>query len=246
MKKILVLLLIFVLTFFAFAGCDGVGTPAEGEGEGEGEEEPEPAKQVVLVEAFLSATCPGCAQVKPILEQLADEYDRDEMILVEVAPWGSCSTTEAKERYNWYAFSGVPQTLFNGTSIISGTSSYSTLKSRIEGKLTLTPKISIQVTKSVNGNTTNISGSIKNISSSDLSNLVINGMAIKNCGSFAYTAIDIFEEDKTTVSSLAAGETKEFEMTLEGIDLGSLQTDGVIFVQSGSSMKNIYQSLFIE
>jgi len=94
-------------------GCD-VTIPGEGEGEGEGE--PEPDKVTVLVEAYVAVGCTHCAKVEPILEQLAGEYNRDEMILVEVIPWGDYyDIPEAYQRYQWYGLTGgVPQITFNG------------------------------------------------------------------------------------------------------------------------------------
>jgi len=89
MKKIILLLLVLFLAIFAFTGCDGVGIPTEGEGEGEGEEE---IKQVVLVEAYVAEGCGNCAKVEPYLEQLADEYGRDEMIL------------DSSDNIQWFSF----------------------------------------------------------------------------------------------------------------------------------------------
>ncbi|MDD4363739.1 MAG: hypothetical protein PHD33_06005, partial [Atribacterota bacterium] len=141
--------------------------------------------------------------------------------------------------------SGVPQTFFNGTGKGSGNAAYATLKSRIDAQLTLTPKVSIQASRSTNGQTSIITGSIKNISSNDLSNLVINGMTLKSRGSFGYAVTNIFENEKISVSSLAAGETKNFTMTLTDINWDGQGYDGVIFVQSTSGVKTIYQSLYI-
>lgn len=243
MKKLLVLLLVLSLAIFAFTGCDSV-VPSEGEGEGEGEGEEE-VKQVVLVETFVADGCPKCALLKPILEELADEYDRDEMILVELIPWGTYSLPLAYERYSWYSLSGVPQTLFNGTSKVVGNAAYATLKSRIQAQLNLSPKVSIQASRSINGQTSIITGSIKNISGNDLSNLVINGMTLKSRGDFGYSVTKIFENEKVSISSLAAGETKSFTITLTDINWDGMAYDGVIFVQS-SSAKSIYQALYID
>jgi thiol-disulfide isomerase/thioredoxin len=243
-KKLLVLLLMVSLAAFVFGGCGLL--PSNGnEGEGEGEEE---VKQVVLVEAFVADGCANCAVVEPHLEKLANEYDRDEMILVQIIPWLSFTTPNGKERYDWYGLSGgTPQILFNGLvySPLTGTASYSTIKSRIEAQLNATPKVSIQATRTEVGGTSTITGTIKNISDVILSNLVINGMAFKERGDFPYAVVDIFEEEKIEVSSLAAGESKDFTITLEGINWDTQKLDGVIFVQETTGKKIVRQSLFI-
>jgi len=248
MKKWMVILLVLVLTIFAFTGCDSIVPPPngeEGEGEGEGEEE---INQVVLVEAFVAEGCSYCAIVEPHLEQLATEYARDEMILVEIIPWNLYATPEAYQRYEWYSYStGTPQIMFNGlTNPLVGSQSYSTIKSRIDAQLNATPKVSIQATRTEIGETSTISGTIKNISDTALSNLVINGMTFKKRGDFPYAVTNIFEEDKIEVSSLAAGESKDFTITLEDINWDGQKLDGVIFVQETTGKKIVRQSLFID
>jgi thiol-disulfide isomerase/thioredoxin len=247
MKKWIIVLLMLSLAIFAVTGCDGVGVPTEGEGEGEGEGEEE-VKQVVLVEAYVADGCSYCAVVEPHLEQLAEEYSRDEMILVEVIPWGIHSVPEAYQRYQWYSYStGTPQMMFNGlVSPIAGTANYSTIKSRITAQLGATPKISIQASRTANGETSVISGTIKNISDSGLTSLVINGMTFKSKGDFPYAVTDIFEDEKISVSSLAVGETKSFSITLEDINWDGQKLDGVIFVQETTGKKIVRQSLFID
>jgi thiol-disulfide isomerase/thioredoxin len=244
MKKWIVLLLILFLAIFAITGCDGVGVPTEGEGEGEGEEE---VQQVVLVEAYVAEGCESCKVVEPHLEQLAEEYGRDEMILVEVIPWYGNATPNGKERYQWYSLSGgTPQILFNGlVNPITGTSNYSTIKNRITAQLGATPKISIEASREASGENTVINGSIKNISDSEMTNLVINGMTFKSKGDFPYAVTNIFEDQKVDVPSLAAGESKSFTITLDGINWDGEGKDGVVFVQETTGKKIIRQSLFI-
>jgi len=248
MKKLIVLFLLVSLSIFAITGCDGTSIPSEGEGEGEGEGEDE-VTQVVLVEAYIAEGCPSCAVVKPHLEKLAGEYTRDEMILVEVVPWGLYSVPESRARYDWYSvFSGVPQMLFNGlTTRLSSTQSYDAIKSRITAQLSITPKVSIQVSRTTTGGDTVISGSIKNIGDTTLTNLVINGMAFRNRGTgYRYAVVDIFEDEKENVSSLAAGTSHEFSFTLNDINWDGLKLDGVIFVQETTGKKIVRQSLFID
>ena len=93
-----------------------------------------------------------------------------------------------------------------------------------------------------------ISGTVKNISNGELKNLVINGMAFKDRGKrgFHYAVADIFEDEKVSITSIAAGETKNFTITLTDINWDGLKYNGVIFVQSITGKKMVYQSLFIK
>ena len=59
-----------------FIGCTPT-VPSEGEGEGE-----EEVTRVVLVELFTQPGCPYCEIAEPIIEQLADEYERNEVVFL--------------------------------------------------------------------------------------------------------------------------------------------------------------------
>ena len=199
MKKLLLILVIVGLITCLFVGCNGIIT-SEGEGEGEGEEE---VSRVVLVELFTQQYCAYCEIVEPILEQLVQEYSRDELVLVEERAYGLYSLDEIRDRYNWYLPSEVdrstPNILFNGLNQkIHGSSSYASIKSKINLELGKDAKISITATRSSDSTTTTISGTIKNISSSILNNLVINGMNFKDLGQtgLKYRVEDIFAEQE--------------------------------------------------
>jgi len=118
MKKILLILLIIGLITGLFVGCipSVPSTPSEVEGE---EEEIEPTTfRVVLVELFNTQGCPACIQMNPIVEEVAQEYDKSQVILIEEATWGLYSTPETSERYSWYLPESkerkTPNILFNG------------------------------------------------------------------------------------------------------------------------------------
>jgi thiol-disulfide isomerase/thioredoxin len=245
LKKIIVLLVIGFLVIFIMTGCDSI-IPGEGEGE------PESDKVVVLVEAYVASGCLHCQKVEPILEQLAGEYNRDEMILVEVIPWGDYyDIPEAYQRYQWYGLTGgVPQITFNGLNgNIFGESTYSTIKNRIESQLSAEPTIELQAFRTTDSTGTVISGKVKNISSTDLNNLVVNGMTFKDMGTmgFHYAVTDIFEKEKVNISLLTPGQEVNFTITIEGLNWDGLNLDGVIFVQSVNHPKKVIrQSVFID
>lgn len=251
MKKFLIALLMIGLITCLLIGCN-VTTPSEGEGEGEGEVEI--VNRTVFVELFMTMGCPSCSVVEPILEQLAGEYDRTEMILVEEAGWGLYATAEISDRYKWYLPSdsdrATPNILFNGLNQkIHGDSTYSAIKSKIETELDKDVNVSISATRSSDSTTTTISGTIKNIGSSTLDNLVINGMTFKDRGQtgLKYSVINIFEEQKLEVSTLNSGSSYNFSFTLEDINWDVSNVHGVVFVQdTDSSKKEVLQSFYID
>lgn len=251
MKKILVLLLIMSLAIFAMTGCDGITIPTEGEGEGEGEPE---AKQVVLVELYIQDGCPNCSIVEKHLEDMVKNvYSREEMILVELAAYKKYATPEILTRYKWYlpdiADRSTPNILFNGLQErIYGSSSYNNIKARIDSQLNSTPTVHLEASKSTTAEGTVITGKVKNISSSELTGLAVNGMVFKDRKEtgFRYSVTDIFEDEKYYISSLAPGEETDFSITIEGLNWDGQGLDGVVFVQSiYHTKKPIRQSLFL-
>lgn len=251
MKKLLLNLVVIGIIACLVVGCTPT-VPTEGEGEGEGEGEPEEVSRVVLVELFMADGCATCEVIEPYLEQLAEEYNRDEMILVEEAVWRAYSTTENYDRFKWYFpnSEGTPYTAFNGLNKkVIGSTNYSTFKSYIDTELSKTAKIAISANRSSTSSLTTITGSIKNISSSTISNLVINGMTFIDRGQtgFKYSVMDIFEENKIVVSSLDPEETYDFSFTSENINWEGSNIHGVIFVQLPNGVKKeIIQALYIE
>jgi thiol-disulfide isomerase/thioredoxin len=247
MKKLLLILLVVSLITFLLVSCTPT-TPTEGEGEGEGETET--VDRVVMVELFTSH-CPNCLIVEPILEELAEEYERTEMILVEVGTWGTAITVGGNDRYKWYLPDlyqrTTPNTLFNGLNqrIWKVATKY-LFKSKIVAELAKDAKISINVNKAKNSRGTTLSGSIKNISTSALNNLVINGMIFKDNGITGekYMVSKIIKDTTEAGVTLAAGAEKSFEFVLEELSW-SFNVNGVIFVQN-SSTKEILQAKYVE
>jgi len=250
MKKLLLILLLIVSIISLLVGCGAVTPPANG-GEGEGENEGEIVKRVVLVE-FYTAGCPNCIIAEPIIEGLAEEYERSEMILVEERPWGTPITPGANERYEWYLPNAydrnTPNTCYNGSNqIIHHGSSLYIFKSPIINELAKDSKITISVAKTENTGTTTLTGKIKNISSSTINNLVINGMTFKDYfkSGQRYLVKDIFKGVEEVGESLEAGAEKNFSFTLENTQWESSDLHGVVFVQS-SSTKEVFQASYVD
>jgi len=124
-----------------------------------------------------------------------------------------------------------------------------TLKAKIESELSKGAKIVITASRSSSSTTTTISGTITNVSTSTLSDLVINGMTLKNRGEtgFNYSVLDIFDEDKIPLDTLAPDATLNYTFTLEGINWVANGIHGVIFVQAPKSTdKEVLQAIYVE
>ena len=247
MKKLVLILLLIGLFICLFVSCTPT-IPTEGEGEGEGEEET--ISRVVMVELFTSH-CPYCLVVEPILEELAEEYDRSEMILVEIGTWGGTITVGGNDRYIWYLPDinqrTTPNTFFNGSNqrVWKVATKY-LFKSKIVAELAKDAKISIKVSKTENSGSVTLSGSIKNISTTTLNNLVINGMVFKDNGITGekYMVSKIIEGPEEIGVTLAAGAEQSFNFVLEELNW-AINMNGVIFVQD-SSTKEILQAKYVE
>jgi len=125
----------------------------------------------------------------------------------------------------------------------------STLKAKIDAELAKGAKVVITASRSSSSTTTTISGTVTNVSSSTLNDLVINGMTIKNRGEtgFNYSVLDIFNEDKIPINILAPDATINYTFTLEDINWVANGIHGVIFVQAPNSPeKEVLQAIYIE
>jgi uncharacterized protein YceK len=248
MKKLLLIVLLVGSIVSLFVGCGTVTPPVSG---GEGEGEGETVDRVVLVE-FFTVGCPNCIIAEPIIEGLAEEYDRTQMILVEERPWGTPITTGANDRYEWYlpnaSDRSTPNTFYDGSNqrVLHG-SSYYIFKSPIVNELAKDSKISISVTRTENNGTTTLTGKIRNISSSTIDNLVINGMTFRDYfeSGQRYLVKDIFEGVEEMGESLESGTERNFTFTLENVQWETNDLHGVIFVQS-SSTKEVFQASYVD
>lgn len=252
MKKLLFRLMSIALIACLFAGCIYVIPDTEN-----GESGPI-SERVVMIELFTATWCGPCIIVKPTLEQLAEEYGPSQVILLEEHIWDSdYHNTEAEMRYHWYTSEddrGIPDVLFNGLNQrLVGASSetylnYERYKEAIEAELIKETKIYISTSKKMKYSTITISGNIKNVSSSPLSSLIINGMIFEDRGEVGlhYLVLDIFTGKK--INLIATNETVSFSFTSEELDCEDINNvHGVIFVQAFEDPgREILQALYIE
>jgi len=250
MKKVLMILVMVGLIAGLLVGCSSVTPPpGEGEGEGEGEEE---VSRVVMVELFSQDGCSSCAVVEPIIEQLAEEYKRSEVVFLEERAYGPYSLDEIRERYNWYIPNeedrSTPNILFDGlnTNLIHGTSTYSTINSKISSELGKDAKIKITAVRNSNSDSITITGTIENISSSDLSSLVVTLMTYEDKGEqgVRYLVTNILTEE---IGSLTSAGTYAFSITVDEPNWVVNGIHGVVLVQeTASSKKEVLQVLYVE
>ena len=253
MKKFLLILLMAGLIACLLIGCN-VTTPSEGEGEGEGEGEEE-VTRTVLVELFNTDGCASCAVVEPYLEEIAEdpEYNRDKLVFVEEAAWGAYSTPETVARNKWYFPSvsdqGTPNILINGLNKrYHGDAGVSKaiLMSQIDTQSNLEAKIKITATRNTDATSTIISGTVTNISASDLSNLVVTLMTYKNRNQqgFKYSVTNIVTEE---IGSLTSAGTYAFSFTVDEPYWVVNGLHGAVLVQeTGTSKKEVLQVLYVE
>ena len=137
------------------------------------------------------------------------------------------------------------------TAIAKGkaTSYADQIRDNIAAELAKGAQIILTAKRSSTSNTTTITGTVTNVSSSILQDLVINGMTIidRDDTGFRYSVLDIFEEDKVQITTLTPGESLDFSFTISVINWEANRIHGVIFVQApNSSEKEILQALYIE
>ena len=123
------------------------------------------------------------------------------------------------------------------------------IRDKIAAELAKEAQVVLTATRSSTSNTTIITGTVTNVSSSVLQDLLINGMTIieRDATGFRYSVLDIFEEQKVQIATLAPGESLDFSFTLSDINWEANRIHGVIFVQAPNSPeKEILQALYIE
>jgi len=206
-------------------------------------------KRVVMVELYVHVGCAPCGTVEPILEQLAQDYGPSKMILLEEHLWDIYEVPEVNDRYDWYiSDKGTPDALFDGLNQRrQGVYSYNEYKNIVDNELDKGANISISVVKETGSSTITLSGTIKNISSSALENLIIQGMAFEDRREKGLRSLvlDIFEGQ--TVSSISPDKTISFSFTSKELNwLDKSNVHGVIFVQAPNSpTKEILQAAYV-
>ena len=226
-------------------------------------------QRVVMVELFVAPTCPNCPKAKNAMAQLLEQYGFDELVVLEEYGWNiepdytGWATTETIDRFIWYTDSlGIsrhtPDAYFNGLnqSVHYSGSSYNNYKAAIDAELAKEPKINILASSSVDTTnlTVSINVSIENISSEDLTGLVVGVMIYEDSvylGSEGKNVNHVVRDIITSeeIINFASGASQEFSLTSETLsnvhDINNIHI--VVYVQApNSSTKEILQAAYLE
>ena len=121
--------------------------------------------------------------------------------------------------------------------------------SYIEAELDRPTSVALTAVRNNNNNTITINGTITNTGESTLNNLELNGMLIKDeksAGSH-YQVLDIFEEDKMSLSQLQPDSTVSFTFVLPDLKWNLKSLHVVLFVQTPESPnKEIHQAIYLD
>jgi len=226
-------------------------------------------QRVVMVELFVAPTCPNCPKAKDIMAQLLEEYGFDKLVVLEEYGWDiepgytGWATVETINRFKWYTNSlGIsrhtPDAYFNGLnqSVHYSESSYNNYKVAIDEELTRAPKINISASSSVDTTnlTVSINGIIENISSEDLTDLVIGVMIYEDSvylgsegKSVNHVVRDIITSEE--IIGFTPGAIQEFNLSSEILNnVKNMSNIHVVaYVQAPDSpTKEILQAAYIE
>jgi hypothetical protein len=117
---------------------------------------------------------------------------------------------------------------------------------QINAQSNLEAKMKISAQSNTDTTSTTVSGIVTNISSSDLSNLVVTLMTYKDRGEqgFRYSVTNILTEE---ISSLTSAGTYAFSITVDEPNWVVNGIHGVVLVQeTASSKKEVLQVLYVE
>ena len=225
-------------------------------------------QRVVMVELFVAPTCPNCPKAKDAMAQLLEQYGFDKLVVLEEYGWDvseyiGWATAETIDRFKWYTDSlGIsrhtPDAYFNGLnqSVHYNKSSYNNYKAAIDEELTKAPKINISASSSVDTTnfTVSINGSIENISSEGLTDLIVGAMIYEDSvylGSEGknvnHVVRDIIISEE--IISFIPGAIQEFNLSSEILNnvknMNNIHV--VVYVQAPNSpTKEILQAAYVE
>ena len=230
---------------------------------------PQENQRVVMVELFIAPTCPNCPAAKNYMAQLLEQYGFDKLVILEEYGWDiepdytGWATDETIDRFKWYTNSlGIsrhtPDSYFNGLnqSVHSNESNYNNYIAAIDKELAKAPKIDISVSSNVDTTnlTVSINGSIENISSENLTDLVVGAMIYENSVYLGSEGKDVNRVVRDIITSeeivsFASGAIQEFSLLSEILsnvhDINNIHI--VVYVQTPNGLtKEILQAAYVE
>lgn len=189
-----------------------------------------PYPQRVFVEDFTSATCPPCATEIPHMEDLLDEYSRDQMILISFHmswpapgndPYYLANTGENNTRRAYYGINSIPAFVIDGT-VDSYRPSQSQFQNVIENRLDRETPFLIEIEPSFSDNTVQTDVSVT-FDEATAAGTVLYIALVEEHGvissswvahEFSYSMLDMSPgASGITVTSEGASETQTFSQT---------------------------------
>jgi len=225
-------------------------------------------QRVVMVELFVAPTCSNCPAAKNYMTQLLEQYGFDKLVVLEEYGWDyeeytGWATTETIDRFKWYTDSlgtsrHTPDSYFNGLnqSVHSSESSYNNYKSAIDKELAKVPKVDISASSNVDTTnlTVSINISIENISSENLTNLVVGAMIYEDSVYLGSQGKNVNHVVRDIISSeeiliFNPGDNQEFTLSSESLNnvknMNNIHV--VVYIQRPNSpTKEILQAYFVE
>ncbi len=229
------------------------------------------SKRVVMWELFVGPACVRCAGVSSDIAQLRQEYDYDELVILEEYGWDTSSysgwgVNDVVDRYYEYLDyvgddkSGFPAAYFNGVNqfVYWGDRGYSNYKAAIEAELAKPMQVAISASYEAAGYIANITGNIVNVSDSTLNNIVVEAMVYEDSVYSEYRKQNVdhvvrdiitYGESGELIASFAPGESYEFSLTSSSLsnvhNMSNIHV--VVYAQAPySSTKEILQALYVE
>jgi hypothetical protein len=227
------------------------------------------SKRVVMWELFVGPKCSRCAGVSSDIAQLRQEYDFDELVILEEYGWNSgyegWAVVDVQKRYykylNYLGINGeFPDAYFNGLNQIVHMENrgYANYKAAIEAELSKPIQINISASYEAAGYIVNITGSVFNVSDSPLNNLIVEVMIYEDSvySEFRKDYVDnvvrdiiTYEESGELIDSFAPGGSHEFSLDSSSLsnvhDMSNIHV--VVYVQAPNSpTKEILQALYVE
>ena len=226
-------------------------------------------KRVVMWELFEGPGCSHCKAIHSDIVQLGQEYENDELVILEEYGWDTPTYTgwginDVVDRYYDYFNhvdsdkSGFPAAFFNGINqfVYYGDKGYTNYKAAIEKELVKPAKIAISASYSATGKTVSISGSIANISSGDLNNLVVEAMVYEDSVYSEYRKYNVnhvvrdiitYEDSGEQIASFSPGGSHEFSLTSSLSNVHNMNNiHVVVYVQAlNSPTKEILQAFYV-
>jgi len=240
MKRILQIMLGLILigaafSFVGIASGDGVDVP---------DAAPRANNRVVLIEEFTADWCGPCASMRPAVEQVAQDYGKSQVALLEYHVWDSgngLDNAKTNQRDDDYSVGGIPDVWIDGTTNIHGSygsvsANKAAIETEVDARLPVNAPLTIDSTVSLSSSTIVMDATIDatgTVSQTNLNaRLVIYEMGVSDGGSIYDYVVRDFEVQSISNSGFPHNLQKQFSVQ-SGWTFTEIEA--VVFVQVGNN-----------